>query len=153
MAARSYTVLCMCALWPWSWRYDLGSRSWHIIGSWTTIVWNIIQIQFGSEELWPGQGFLVCMYCDLEIRDITLGQGHDTPLGHGIMMWNIIQIQFGRGFMLRTQNFGICALWPWPWRYDLVSRSWHIFLSWTTIVWNIIQIQLGSEELWPRHRF
>ena len=31
-----------CALWPWPWRYDLGSRSWHTIGSWTTIVWNII---------------------------------------------------------------------------------------------------------------
>ena len=40
--------LGMCALWPWPWRYDLGSRSWHTLGSWTTIVWNIILIQFGS---------------------------------------------------------------------------------------------------------
>ena len=83
MAARSYgpdTVLGMCALWPWLWIYDLGSRSWHTLGSWTTIVRNIIQIQFGIEELWPRHGFWVCMSCDLEIRDITLGQGHDTPL-------------------------------------------------------------------------
>ena len=73
----------MCALWPWPWRYDLESRSWHTLGSWTTIVWNIIQIQHGSEELWPGHGFWVCVHCDLDLGDMTLGQGHDTPLGHG----------------------------------------------------------------------
>ena len=54
-------ILGMCALWPWPWRYDLGSKSWHILGSWTTIVWNIIQIQHGSEEFWPGHGFWVCV--------------------------------------------------------------------------------------------
>ena len=31
-----------CVLWPWPWRYDLKSKSWHTLGSWTTIVWNII---------------------------------------------------------------------------------------------------------------
>ena len=36
-------ILGMCALQPW--RYDLGSKSWHTLGSWTTIVWNIIQIK------------------------------------------------------------------------------------------------------------
>ena len=40
-------IFGMFALWPWPWRYDLGLRSWHILGSWTTIVWNI-QIQHGS---------------------------------------------------------------------------------------------------------
>ena len=44
-------ILGMCALWPW--RYDLGSRSWHILGSWTIIVWNIIQIGQGVKKLWP----------------------------------------------------------------------------------------------------
>ena len=44
----------MWALWPWPWRYDLGSRSWPTIGSWTTIVWNYIQIRQGSTKLWPG---------------------------------------------------------------------------------------------------
>ena len=50
-------ISSICALWPWSWRYDLGSRSWHTLGSWTSIVWNIIKIQFDSEELWPGHDF------------------------------------------------------------------------------------------------
>ena len=26
-------ILGMCALWPWPWRYDLWSRSWHILRS------------------------------------------------------------------------------------------------------------------------
>ena len=33
-------ILAMCVLWPWPWRYDLMSRSWHILGSWTIIGWN-----------------------------------------------------------------------------------------------------------------
>ena len=75
--------LGMCALWPWPWRYDLVSRIWHTLWPWTTIVWNIIQIQHGSEELWPVHGFWVCGHCDLDLGDMTLGQGHDTSLGHG----------------------------------------------------------------------
>ena len=47
-------IFGMCALWPGPWRYDLGSRSWHTLGSWTTIVWNIIQIREVGKKLWPG---------------------------------------------------------------------------------------------------
>ena len=80
-------ILGMCALWPWPWRYDL--RSWHTLGSWTTIVWNITQIQLGSEVLWPGHTFWVRVRCDLDLGDMTLGQGHDTPLGHGQQLCEI----------------------------------------------------------------
>ena len=100
--------LGMCVLWPWPWRYDLGSKSWHTLGSWTTIMWNIIQIQQGSEELWPGHGFWVCWHCDLDLGDMTLYQGHDLGsrswhiLGsRTIIMWNIIQI-----------GQGVKKLWP-----------------------------------------
>ena len=58
--------LCISALWPL--RYVLESRSWHNLWSWTTIVWNIIQIQHGNEELWPGHGFWVCVHCDLTLE-------------------------------------------------------------------------------------
>ena len=44
-------------------------------------------IQLCSEELWPGQGFWVCVRCDLEY--MTLRQGHDTPLGHGQQLCEI----------------------------------------------------------------
>ena len=145
----------ICALWPWPWRYDLGSRSWHTLWSWTTIVWNIIQIQLGNEELWPGHGFSVCVHCDLDLGDMTLSQGYDTSFGHRQLVCEIYcpDPTWQWGVMAQTRIFGICALWPWPLKYDLGSRSWHILCLWTTIVWNIIQIQLGNEELWPGHGF
>ena len=40
------------------------------------------QSNMGSEELWPGHRFSVYMHCDLDLGDMTLSQGHDTPLGH-----------------------------------------------------------------------
>ena len=85
LAMRGYGhgFFCMCALWPWHKRYDLGSMSWQTLGSWTISMWNIIQIQPCSEELWPEHGFSVYVPCDLDLRDMTLAQGHDTPLGHG----------------------------------------------------------------------
>ena len=82
--------LGMCPLWHWPWRFDLGSRSWQTLGSWTTIVWNIIQIKFRSEELWPGHGFWVCVHCGIDLGDLTLVQGHDTPLGHGQQLCEIL---------------------------------------------------------------
>ena len=50
-------------------------------------MYNIIQIQHGSEELWPRHRFGVCVHCDLDLGDITLAQGHDTPLGHGQQLY------------------------------------------------------------------
>ena len=76
------TVLGICALWPWPRRYDLGLRPWHILRSWTTIIWNIIHIQLGNEELWPKHGFWVCMPWDPDLGDMSLGQGYDTSFGH-----------------------------------------------------------------------
>ena len=83
-------VLAMYALWPWSWEYDLRSRSWHTLRSWTTIEWNYNQIELGSDELWSGHGFLVYVHSDIDLRDMTLGQGHDTPLGHGQQLCEIL---------------------------------------------------------------
>ena len=83
-------ILSICALWPWPWRYDLGLRSWDTLGSWTTIVWNINQIQHNNEELWPGHGFWVCVHCDLDLGCMNLGQGHETPLGHGQQLREIL---------------------------------------------------------------
>ena len=111
MAVRNYgpdIVLGMGTLWPWSWRYDLGSRSWHTLWSWTTIVW-IIQIQQNSEELWPGHGFSVCVHCDLDLGDMNLVEGHDTPLGHGTTIVWIIQIQHGSEELWPGHRFWVCV--------------------------------------------
>ena len=70
----------------------------------TLAVWYIIKIQFGSEELWLGHGFLVLgmlMHCDLDIKGMTLGQGHATPLGHGQKMAEILS-----GSNLAVRSYG-----------------------------------------------
>ena len=52
--------------------------------------YSIINIKHGSEELWPGHGFSVYMHCDLDLGDMTLAQGHDTPLGQGKQLSEIL---------------------------------------------------------------
>ena len=97
------------AFWPCD--LDLGSRSWHTLGSWTTIVWNI-QIQLGSEELWPGHRFMVCEHCDLDLGDETLGQlvTHPWVMDNNCVKYPDPTWQWG----FVTQIFG---KWPWSWRY------------------------------------
>ena len=34
----------------------------------------------------------LCMQCDLDLIDIALGQGHDTPLCHGQQLCEILSI-------------------------------------------------------------
>ena len=82
-------IFGMCALWPWSWRFMNGSRSWHTLCSWTISVWNIIQIRHRNEELWPGHRFLVYVHCDLDLGDMTFGQCHGKPFGHGQWVYKI----------------------------------------------------------------
>ena len=132
-------ILGMSALWPWPWRYDLGSRSWHTLGSWTTIVWNIIKIQLGTEELCPEHRFSIYVHCDLNLGDMTLGQGHDTPLKNGQQLCEILSRS-----NLALMSYGpdtdlgyVCTV-TLTWRYDLGSRSWLTLGSWTTVVWNIL---------------
>ena len=55
------------------------------------MVKNIIKIEHhGSEELRPRHHFRACMQCNLDLRDTTLGHGHDTPLGHGQQLCEIL---------------------------------------------------------------
>ena len=62
--------------------------------------------------------------------DMTLGQGHDTPLGHGQQLCDILSrsILAVRIYGPDT-DFWYGALWRWPWRYDLGSRSWQTLLK------------------------
>ena len=59
----------MRALWPWPWRHDLVLRSWHILGSRKTIVWNIIQIQLCNFDYGPDTdlGYVCTVTLTLEI--------------------------------------------------------------------------------------
>ena len=155
-------ISSMCALWPWPWRYDFGSRSRHTLGSWTTIVWNIIQIQLGSEELWPGHGFPVYVHCDLDLGDMTLGQGHDTPLGHGQQLCEILSRSnlAVRSNGPDTDFHHMCTvtltleIWPWvkimthPWVIDNNCVKYYPDPTWQ---WGVIaRTRISSMcALWP----
>ena len=97
----------MCALWPW--RYDLGSRLWHTLGSWTTIVWNIIHIQNGSEELWPGDGLCISALWPWPWRyDLESRSWHNLGSWTTIQ-WNIIQIQHDSEELWPGHGFWVCV--------------------------------------------
>ena len=62
-----------------------------ILWSWTTMVWNIIQIKhYSTSEFLPGKGLWhwLCVQCDLE--NMTLVQGHNTSLGYGQQLCEIL---------------------------------------------------------------
>ena len=140
-------MLAISVLWPWPLRYDIGSGK--------TMVLNIIKIQHGSEELRPRHHFSVCMQCDLDLRDMTLVHGHDTPLGHGQQLCKILS----RSNMAvkshgpNTNSEYVCTvtltLEIWTWVTDMT----HPFGSSTTIVRKSIHNKQGSEELLPEHGF
>ena len=79
-----------------------------------------------------GHGFLVCVHCDLDLGDMTFGQGHDTPLGDGQQLSEILSRS-----NLAVRSYGpdtdfqyVCTvtltleIWPWvkvmthPWVMD-----------------------------------
>ena len=103
----------MCDQRPWPWRWDLESRSWRTIESCITIVWNIIKIQNGSKELWPRPGFWTCVHSKLEIENITLVKGQDTPFGHGQQLC----------ILLSTSNMGVRS-------YGLENNFWSLSNFW-----------------------
>ena len=79
-------------------------------GSWTTIVWNIIQIQHGSEELWPGHTyFVMCALWPWPWR-YDLGSRSWLTLGSWTtIVWNIIQIQHGSEELWPGHRLWVCV--------------------------------------------
>jgi hypothetical protein len=68
--------------WPWPLTSDLGSKSWHFLGSSVKILWNI-PIHAFNEKLWLRQCLNHYEHSDLDLWPITLNQGHDTFLRPG----------------------------------------------------------------------
>ena len=113
-----------------------GLYKWHTLGSWTTVVWNI-QIQYGSEELWPGHSFWIYLSALwLDLGDMTLTW--QTIGSWTTIVWNM-KIQHGgkevwprHRFWLYVHSDLTLGIWPWvifmtcPWDVDTnceISRS------------------------------
>ena len=116
------TVTLSLEIWPW---VNVMRHP----GDQTTVLCNIIQIQHGSEGLRPGHGLWECVQCDIDLWDMTFGQGHYTPLDHGQQLCKILSRS-----KLTVRSFGqdidfgyVCnvtlTLEMWPW-FKVITYPW-----------------------------
>ena len=115
LAVRSYgpdtdfqymcTLTLTLEIWPWV-------KVMTHLGLWTTIVWNIIQIQLGSDELWPGHGFPVCVTLTLEIRSWVKVMTRPWVMDNNCVKYYPDPTWQWR-VMARTMISNMCALWHW----------------------------------------
>ena len=125
-------------------------------------MYDFIKVTLGSKDFWPGHRFWVCVRCDLD--DMTLGQGHDTPLGHGQQLSTILSRSH-----LAVRTYGpdtdfeyVCTvtltleIWPWvkvmtyPWVIDNNCVKYHPDQTWQWGVMAQTHI-LGICALWLWH--
>ena len=107
----------MCALWPWPWRYDLGS---HTLEIWTTISRsNMAMRSYGPDRDF---GYVCTVTLTLEIWHRVKVMTRPWVMDNMCVKY-YPNSTWQWGVMAGTQIFGMCALWPWPWGYDLGSRS------------------------------
>ena len=69
-------------LWPWPWGRDLGSKSVHTVSPQGTFMPNMKLHKWRIGKIWSGQKNSMQVYRDLDLGNVTLGQGHDTPSQH-----------------------------------------------------------------------
>ena len=92
-------IFGMCVLRPWPWRYNLESMSWHTLGSWTAIVWNIIEIGQGGKKLWPGHD----VNRRTDRRTDRKGDSYIPPSPANFVCWGIIND-------MTSNNISICTV-------------------------------------------
>ena len=115
--------LGMCALWPWPWRYDLGSKSWHILGPWTTIVWILSTSNMAVRSYGPDTefGYVCTVTLTLEVWPWVKVMTHPWVMDNNCV--NIIHIQHGSEELWSGHGFWMRALWPWPW-IKVMTHPW-----------------------------
>ena len=88
------------------------------------IVWYIIKIQHGSQELRSGHGFgyVWTVTLTLEILPWVKFMTHPWVMDYNCVKYYSDPI-WQWGVMARKLIFSICSLWPWTLWYDLGSRS------------------------------
>ena len=109
--------------WPWSSPNDLGSRSWPTLGSWAIFVWNENLPSLSIRKIWTGHKLWSFSSSDLKVPQMTLGQGHDTPLGHGQSLWNENLPSLSiRKIWTEHGLWNFFFQWPWTSQNDLGWR-------------------------------
>ena len=57
--------------WPWTSSNELGSRSWHTLGSWAIFVWNENVSSLSRRKIWNGHELWNFSSSDLELAQMT----------------------------------------------------------------------------------
>ena len=86
-------MLGICALWHWPWIYNLGSRSWHTLVSWTNLceIWSWSNLAVRIEGLDTDFWYVCTMTLTYEIWPWS--RSWHTLGPRTTIVWNIIQIQ------------------------------------------------------------
>ena len=148
------------------------------LGIGQTIVWNIIQIPHDSKELWPVHRVWICLYCDLDLKDMTLVKGHYKPFDQNnnklrcypdltwqrgvlVQTWifactqNALTLEIQHDVNRRTDREGDEQLPNTVKRYGLQTTfdtyfgQKHKFFRFTLIQVNSNQLQLTVPRRWP----
>ena len=109
------SILGMCTLWPWPWRYDLAFRSWHTLVSWTTIVWSNIKILHAKRSygLDTDLRYMCTVTLTLEIWPWIKVMTHPWVMDkHCVKYYPDPTWQWG--VIARTRIWSMCVLRPWP---------------------------------------
>ena len=116
------TVTLTSEIWPWF-------KSWH---TFVVNVWNVNHIQHGSDALWHVHGFWLCVHCNLDLGDMTLVQGHDTPLAwtvsdgqlcETLSRSNMAVRSFGPDMDIGYACTATLTLKIWPW-VKVMTHPW-----------------------------
>ena len=120
------------------------------------------RVKLGCDELWPGHGFSIYVYCELDLGDLTLGQCHGITLDHEQQLCEISS-RSNMAVMSYDpdMDFGyVCNVtltlktWPWvkvmthPLVMDNNCVKYHQAPSWQ---WGVLARTriLGMCVLWP----
>ena len=141
-------IFNMCK--PWPLRYDMGPRSWHTLGSWTTIVWNI-QIQH-NRIYGPDKNFgFECTW----LWRYDLGQSRDSHLIHGQQLREISRFNIAVQSYCLDKDFECVHCTLRPLRFEL----WVKFMA-NPLLMDNNRVKYYpdptlhySKKLWPGHRF
>ena len=98
-------IMALFTVRPWPWRYDLSSKSWHTLGSLTTIVWNIIHTQHDSSGLWRTRILAMCTLWHWPWRYDLGSRSWHTLRVRTTMVWNFIHIQHSSQELWQGQGF------------------------------------------------
>ena len=108
------TVTMASETWPWvkvmahPWVMDNNCVKYYLDPTWQ---WGVL----ARTQIW------VCLQCDLDLGDMTLGQSHDTPLGQGQQLCEILSRSnlAVRSYGPDTDFHYVCTvtltlgIWPW----------------------------------------